>query len=185
MRWPEITYFSGRPAVSGYNLKKHPLYPTWKAMRQRCQCKTCKDYSRYGGRGISVCKRWDNPNGDSCIEGFINFVNDMGYKADNSLQIDRINNDGNYCPENCRWVTAKVNNNNRRKANRPRIVPASYGDHPYRYYYKKDGKWGVKIPKGDGTFFKKYQLTKEEADSLVEQMGFSHIINKERQMASV
>lgn len=168
MRRPEVIYFDGRPAVSGYNLKKHSLYPTWKAMRQRCQCKTCKDYPRYGGRGISVCKRWDNPNGDSHIEGFVNFVNDMGYKTNSSLQIDRINNDGDYYPENCRWATAKVNNNNRRpRAFIKRIQPKTYGKHPYRYYYKNEGKWGVKIPNGDGTFFKKYGLTEKEAEMLV------------------
>ena len=192
MNRPEITCIDGRPCVSGSNLKKHPLYPVWKSMRQRCNCPTDKVYNNYGGRGIKVCKRWDNPNGDSTYEGFVNFCNDMGPRPEGrthggtaSYQIDRIDNEGDYCPENCRWVTAKVNNNNRRKANRPRIVPASYGKHPYRYYYKKYGKWGVKIPNGDGTFFTKYQLTKEEADSLVEQMGFSHIIKKERQMVSV
>lgn len=168
MRWPEVTYFNGRPAVSGYNLKKHPLYPTWKAMRQRCQCKTCKDYPTYGGRGIAVCKRWDNPNGDSHIEGFVNFVNDMGYKSDSSLQIDRIDNDGDYSPENCRWVTSKENCNNRRpRSIIKRFFPERYGEHPYMYFYKKDGKWGVKIPNGDGTFFKKYGLTEKEAEMLV------------------
>lgn len=134
-----------------------------------------------------MCSRWDNPNGDSTYEGFVNFCNDMGPRPGGQTsggtalyQIDRVDNNGDYCPENCRWVTAKVNNNNRRKANRPRMVPALYGIHPYRYYYKKVGKWGVKIPKGDGTFLKKYNLAKEEADSLVERMGFSSIINNER-----
>lgn len=149
-------------------LVKHPLYGSWKSLRQRCLCPTCKDYPRYGGRGIKVCDRWNNPNGDSVWEGFINFVNDMGYKPQENSQIDRINNDGNYCPVNCRWASPKQNSNNRRlpKTKGRRNVWA-YGRHPYRYYYKSSGKWGVKIPNGDGTFFSAYQLTKEEADKIV------------------
>lgn len=168
MRWPEVTYFNGRPAVSGYNLKKHPLYPTWKSMRQRCSCVTCKDYPSYGGRGIKVCERWDNPNGDSHIEGFVNFVNDMGYKPETSLQVDRIDNNMGYSPDNCRWVTSKENNNNRRMPSKVRrFIPEQYGPHPYRYFYKDTGKWGVKVPNGDGTFFTKYGLTEKESEMLV------------------
>ncbi len=168
MRWPEVTYFDGRPAISAFSLKKHPLYCTWKSMRQRCYLKTSKDYPTYGGRGITVCDRWNNPNGDSRIEGFINFVNDMGYKKDPKLQLDRIDNDKGYSPDNCRWVTSKENNNNRRLPSVfHRFRPDQYGKHPYMYFYKKTGKWGVKIPNGDGTFFTKYGLKEKEAKMLV------------------
>lgn len=71
-------------------------YNTWLCMRSRCMIKTNKHYKNYGGRGIIVCKRWNN---------FKNFLNDMGRRPSEKHSIDRENNDGNYCPSNCRWAT--------------------------------------------------------------------------------
>jgi len=76
----------------------------WRAMIARCSNKNLKVYKYYGGRGITVCKRWHS---------YDNFVEDMGLKP-LKLQIDRIDNDGNYEPSNCRWVTARENSLNRR-----------------------------------------------------------------------
>lgn len=78
----------------------HPLYCVWHAMKERCRNKNFRQWKNYGGRGISVCSRWLEPNSD----GFRNFVADMGDRP-NGYQLDRINNDGNYEPSNCRWAS--------------------------------------------------------------------------------
>ncbi len=74
------------------------IYIIWKGIIQRCHNPNTKKYYRYGGRGIKVCKRWKN--------SFINFYKDMGDRP-KGKSIDRINNNGNYSPKNCKWSTQK------------------------------------------------------------------------------
>ena len=81
------------------------LYTTWIGMRQRCNNKNVKLYYRYGGRGISICEEWDD------YLKFFHWAIENGYEK--GKQLDRINNDGNYEPLNCRWVTRTENNNNK------------------------------------------------------------------------
>jgi hypothetical protein len=84
-----------------------PEYQAWAHMLRRCYTPTTKGFENYGGRGITVCDRWRF--------AFENFLNDMGYRPSRQYSLDRINNDGNYEPSNCRWATAKEQCNNTRR----------------------------------------------------------------------
>ncbi len=81
------------------------IYKSWHKMIQRCINPNHKAYHNYGGRGITVCKRWRK---------FENFLEDMGEHPGKEYSIDRIDNNGNYCKSNCRWVTRKEQNRNKR-----------------------------------------------------------------------
>ena len=84
------------------------LYHIWHGMKERCLTPTNKDYPNWGGRGITICNEWVND-----YATFREWALSNGYE--DSLSIDRINNDGNYEPTNCRWVTLQEQAKNRRK----------------------------------------------------------------------
>jgi hypothetical protein len=94
-------------AVITHGEYKSDLYGVFWAIKERCLNLKCSAYKWYGGRGIKICAEWN-----SDYEVFKEWAHSNGYKK--GLQIDRIDNDGDYCPENCRWVTSKDNNRNTR-----------------------------------------------------------------------
>lgn len=127
---PTPAMCAGTPRSENHGMTNTPTYGVWVNMRRRCYDPKHPDFKHYGGRGINVCDEWR--------DSFLKFYEDMGEKP-RKLQIDRIDNDGDYCKENCRWTTPSINLTNRR--NTSRKYPYLQKKKTVYYFVKRvDGK---------------------------------------------
>lgn len=147
-------YYSGRKAnryTHGGYLENRPEYNSWRAMVSRCNYPKYWCYDRYGGRGITVCDRWLGK------KGFVNFLSDMGKKPSSKHSLDRVDNDGNYTPENCQWSDQKKQVRNSSKM---KYVTVNGVTKPLTY-------WFTEYSIHASTFYRRKKRTGDTSEAII------------------
>ena len=133
-----------------HGLYKSKLYRIWRNIKDRVLNPKKERYINYGGRGITICEEWKND--------FMSFYNwAMGNGYSDELSIDRIDNDGNYCPENCRWTTPTI------QARNQRVYKNNKSGYKGVNYHKSTGKYQASIMDGKQKYLGLYPTAEEGA----------------------
>lgn len=135
----------------------HPLYSTWRNMRQRCNNSQCKDYLNYGGRGIYIASEWND---------FWTFAKDMGDRPE-GFSVERKDNDGPYAPWNCVWDDRGAQRRNQRKYRQRHFEP--------RIYLLPNGTWSLRIKKKTIQVFESKELAEQGRQLLMSQGISVHV----------
>lgn len=157
----------GKKIKTTHGFKGHELYTVWCNMKSRCNNKNSKYYSNYGGRGIEVCERWLDIK---------NFIEDMYPSFEQGLSLDRMDVDGNYSKENCRWATRNIQQRNTRK-----ICSKNTSGYRGVTFDKKTNKWKTQIVVNGKIIYLGYFIDKTDAakayDKYVIDNNLEHTIN--------
>jgi hypothetical protein len=148
VRGQHVRFIRGHSGPRSHGLTGHPLYKTWRNMRDRCRDPHRPDYSRYGGRGIAVCEEWND------FAVFLAYVEVLEHYGEPGRTLDRIDNDGNYGPGNVRWATKSEQSIN---------SDTRVGVSGYRGVYRDRGKWRASITRHGVRFHLGNFDTAEEA----------------------
>jgi predicted DNA-binding protein (UPF0251 family) len=159
---------------------KHPLFSTWKGMLNRCFGKNNKAYLKwYGSKGITVCERWSKRNkkgtNKGWAPGFIAFIEDMGEKPTPEHQLDRVNPEGNYEPNNCRWATTSEQASNKK----PYKKPSVQGEKNKNVIMTEEKVLSLREDRKKGLSYselaEKYKISKSAVSQIVKRKTWTHI----------
>lgn len=152
-------------AATTHGMHKTRIYQSWQNMKDRCTNPKSARYGRYGGRGIRVCAEW--------LNSFEKFYEDMSSGYADNLVLDRIDFNGNYCKENCRWVDDSVSNHNKSKRS-----DAQTSEFIGVYYDKRSNFWISRLNKNSEVVF--YKKFKDELEAATAYDNASEIYYDDR-----